>query len=346
MKVLITGGVGFIGSHLAIALKKMGYEITIFDNLSHQVHGKDINSSESYKELKKIDYILISDDINNLEKVPEMLMKYDFVFHLASETGTGQSMYESDKYHHVNIDGTYKLLNFYLKNPNYAPKKIILASSRAVYGEASTINNIPIASKETDNLNPLSIYAATKLYQENLFNILLTDKIDYNILRLQNVYGPCQSILNPYTGIIGIFSKLMLNNEDVFVFEDGLMSRDFVFIDDVVKSFLLVMDSKHTNQTFNVGYGESIDVITLVNKMVEILDSKSNIIITNKKRKGDIRHNFADLTKITNLLLFKPKISVDEGLVIYSEWVKKIKIINDDKYLSSFNELKDNGLIS
>jgi dTDP-L-rhamnose 4-epimerase len=213
------------------------------------------------------------------------------VFHLAAETGTAQSMYEVEMYHKTNIEATTKLLQFYLKFPDYVPNKIILSSSRAVYGEGCH------GSVETDCINPLSVYGATKAYQEQLFRILLTGKIDFSILRLQNVYGPHTSLVNPYVGVLNVFPNRMLYDEDVFIYEDGLMKRDFVFIDDVVNAFILAMQTDVKYDTFNIGSGVPVTILELANGLLQLLDSKSKIIITGKKRQGDVKCNFADLTK-------------------------------------------------
>ena len=284
--ILISGGAGFIGSNLTKKLVSKGYNITILDNLSKQIHGKD-QKSELYNSIKEISTFILG-DVCNEEDWKKSLKGQDAVIHLAAETGTGQSMYEISRYNDVNILGTSHLLDFLANNKN-SVKKLIIASSRSIYGEGKykcenhgvVYPNDRIASNmmkgkfdlfcdvcggeldlmptdENSKIHPSSIYGITKQQQEQM--TLLMGKslgIPAVALRYQNVYGPGQSLSNPYTGILSIFSTRMLNGNDIDIYEDGEESRDFVFIDDVVEATILALEKEEANhQIFNVGSGE------------------------------------------------------------------------------------------
>ena len=370
--ILITGGAGFIGSNLTKELVSRGYTITILDNLSKQVHGNNQNS-DLYNSIKEISNFILG-DVCNKSDWNKALKGQDAVIHLAAETGTGQSMYEITRYNHVNIVGTSHMLNI-LANDTHTIKKIIIASSRAIYGEGRyycekegfvfpksrskedlsnsvfdifssvTKNKLELTSTdELSNIDPISIYGITKQNQEQMS--MLTGKV-LNIptvsLRYQNVYGPGQSLSNPYTGILSIFSTRLLNNNHIEIYEDGKQSRDFVYIDDVVKATVLSLESDAANhQIFNVGSGEPTSVIAVANILHELYESRSTITITNKYRTGDIRHNYADLKKITSLINYNPTIDFLTGVKKFVDWVKQQEV-NPDSYESSINKLAQKG---
>jgi dTDP-L-rhamnose 4-epimerase len=329
--ILITGGAGFIGSNIAQKLLSMGYFVRVLDNLSQQIHGEDPEKSHLYKSIKnKVDFIL--GDVRDENDWISALDSMDAVIHLAAETGTGQSMYEIKKYTDVNITGTAILLD-YLTNQKHSIKKVIIASSRAVYGEGKYFcaehgniyplsrndlhmgkgdftvkcpfckNNVTLlATDEDSKLHPTSVYGITKQMQEEL---VLTSCKSLNIpaiaFRYQNVYGPGQSLTNPYTGILSIFSTCFLNNIDINIFEDGKESRDFVYIDDVVNATICGLEADIVkNNRINVGTGVSIDVLSVANLLKDTYHSKSNIIVSGNYRVGDIRHNFADIQLLKN----------------------------------------------
>lgn len=322
MNILITGGAGFIGSNLTQRLLSKNHNVTILDNMNPQVHGNNyVTDSVSFQLLKKLKQDVQIVDLNNAISV--LKKRYDIIYHLAAETGTNQSMYEISRYNKTNIDATIFLLNFYLQNVKYAPDKIILTSSRAVYGEALIDGNNIIASKEDDKLSPVSIYGLNKMYQEHLFKILLDCKINYTILRFQNVYGPYQSLHNSYTGVLNIISKQLLFDSDVSIFENGLPSRDFVYISDVVDSLILAINDNQ-NQTYNVGTGISTTILEVAQILKKLYQSNSNIATTLEKRNGDITHNVADLTKIKRDLNYSVKVELQHGLIEYSNWIKSL----------------------
>jgi len=372
--ILITGGAGFIGSNLTKKLVSKGYSITILDNLSKQIHGKD-QKSELYNSIKEISTFILG-DVCNEEDWKKALQGQDAVIHLAAETGTGQSMYEISRYNDVNILGTSHLLDFLANNKN-SVKKLIIASSRSIYGEGKykcethgvVYPNERVASNmmkgkfdlfcdacgseldlmptdENSKIHPSSIYGITKQQQEQM--ILLMGKslgIPAVALRYQNVYGPGQSLSNPYTGILSIFSTRMLNGNDIDIYEDGEESRDFVFIDDVVDATILALEKEEANhQIFNVGSGEATTVSQVANSLKKLYDSNVNISIGGSFRLGDIRHNYADLNKIKNLLGFTAKFDFQTGISRFVDWVKTQEV-KEDKYEQSLNELKNKGLI-
>ncbi len=372
--ILISGGAGFIGSNLTKKLVSKGYNITILDNLSKQIHGKD-QKSELYNSIKEISTFILG-DVCNEEDWKKSLKGQDAVIHLAAETGTGQSMYEISRYNDVNILGTSHLLDFLANNKN-SVKKLIIASSRSIYGEGkykcenhgvvypndriasnmmkgkfdlfcdvcgSELNLMP--TDENSKIHPSSIYGITKQQQEQM--ILLMGKslgIPAVALRYQNVYGPGQSLSNPYTGILSIFSTRMLNGNDIDIYEDGEESRDFVFIDDVVEATILALEKEEANhQIFNVGSGEATTVSQVANSLKSLYNSNANISIDGSFRLGDIRHNYADLNKIKNLLGFTAKFDFQTGISRFADWVKTQEV-KEDKYEQSLNELKNKGLI-
>jgi dTDP-L-rhamnose 4-epimerase len=372
--ILISGGAGFIGSNLTKRLVSKGYNITILDNLSKQIHGKD-QKSELYNSIKEISTFILG-DVCNEEDWKKSLKGQDAVIHLAAETGTGQSMYEVSRYNDVNILGTSHLLDFLANNKN-SVKKLIIASSRSIYGEGkykcenhgvvypndrivsnmmkgkfdlfcdacgSELNLMP--TDENSKIHPSSIYGITKQQQEQM--TLLMGKslgIPAVALRYQNVYGPGQSLSNPYTGILSIFSTRILNGNDIDIYEDGEESRDFVFIDDVVEATILALEKEEANhQIFNVGSGDTTSVSQVANSLKKLYDSNVNISIGGSFRLGDIRHNYADLNKIKNLLGFTAKFDFQTGISRFADWVKT-QGVKEDKYEQSLNELKNKGLI-
>jgi dTDP-L-rhamnose 4-epimerase len=372
--ILITGGAGFIGSNLTINLVKKGYNITILDNLAKQVHGENQNS-ELYNSVKDISTFILG-DVCNKSDWERALKGQDAVVHLAAETGTGQSMYEITRYNEVNIIGTSHLLNI-LANENHTIEKMIIASSRSIYGEGKYFCNhdghvYPFDRQEEDllqgnfeprcpfckgklelnptdeisKIHPSSIYGITKHQQEQM--ILLMGKV-LNIpaiaLRYQNVYGPGQSLTNPYTGILSIFSTRLLNGNNIDIYEDGNESRDFVFIDDVVNATTMALENqKADNKIFNVGSGFSTSVNEVARILHNLYKSNGNITISGKFRLGDIRHNYADLTKITDTLGFSPEIDFKTGIERFVKWVKTQEI-QEDKYEKSIQKLKNKGLM-
>ncbi|AEV70623.1 NAD-dependent epimerase/dehydratase family protein [Acetivibrio clariflavus] len=374
MKVLISGGAGFIGSNLALKLFEKGYDVVILDNLSKQIHGENPNQSFTYNLIKD-KFEFIKGDVTNFDDWRRALKDVDIVVHLAAETGTGQSMYEINRYVDVNIGGTAKLMEI-LTNEKNRVRKVIVASSRAVYGEGKYKCSehgivFPLSRKDEDmkrgdfevkcpicrqnvdmlptdeeaKLHPESVYGYTKQSQEELCMIVgRSINIPVVAFRFQNVYGPGQSLKNPYTGILSIFSTRIKNGNDINIFEDGLESRDFVYIDDVTDAIVLGIENDKANfEAFNVGSGEKIEVLSIAKILKEKYNSDVKIHVTGNYRLGDIRHNLGDLTKIRSLLGYEPKFNFDKGITNFVDWVEE-QAIEKDNYENSIEEMKRKGL--
>ena len=376
-KILITGGAGFIGSNLALALLKKGHQVTVLDNLSEQIHGKDPEKTSSlYLSIKdKVQFI--KGTVACRETLREAIADNTVIVHLAAETGTGQSMYEIQHYTDINIGATALLLDI-LTNEKHSVKKVVVASSRAIYGEGKYYNKTKntfvyplqrtdedmqkgdfevkdpqnhsdvlelVATTEDAIIHPTSVYGITKQVQEQLvMTVCPTIGIAGVAFRYQNVYGPGQSLKNPYTGILSIFSTQIKNGNGINIFEDGKETRDFVFISDVVDATVLGIEKETANnQVFNVGTGVATDVITVATELSNNYGIQVPITISGNYRLGDIRHNYADITKARQLLGFEPKISFKEGLKQFTDWVNTQEI-EEDKYQQSIDEMKAKGL--
>lgn len=373
--ILITGGAGFIGSNLSLALHNRGYKITVLDNLSDQIHGE-------YPDETSPLYISIKDKVNFIKGTvtsrddwKEALRNQDVIVHFAAETGTGQSMYCIEKYTKVNIQGTAIMLDI-LANGNHNVKKIIVASSRSIYGEGKYLHPdfgevypkhreecamlkgefelsykdnkklLLVATDEESKIHPSSVYGITKQNQEQMvMTVSPTLGIAPVAFRYQNVYGPGQSLSNPYTGILSIFSTQIRNGNSIQIFEDGKETRDFVYIDDVVNATILGIEKEEANgEVFNVGTGVAVDVLTVANSLLDAYKTEVPVTITSKFRIGDIRHNYADLTKINTVLGFEPKVFFEEGIANFAKWVVLQKI-EKDLLSESLIEMKKKGLL-
>ena len=376
-KILITGGAGFIGSNLALALLKKGHQVTVLDNLSEQIHGKNPEeTSPLYLSIKdKVRFI--KGTVACRETLQKAIADNTVIVHLAAETGTGQSMYEIQHYTDVNIGATALLLDI-LTNEKHSVKKVVVASSRAIYGEGKYYNKTKntfvyplqrtdedmqkgdfevkdpqnhsdvlelVATTEDSIIHPTSVYGITKQVQEQLvMTVCPTIGIAGVAFRYQNVYGPGQSLKNPYTGILSIFSTQIKNGNGINIFEDGKETRDFVFISDVVDATALGIEKETANnQVFNVGTGVATDVITVATELSNNYGIQVPITISGNYRLGDIRHNYADITKARQLLGFEPKISFKEGLKQFTDWVNTQEV-EEDKYQQSIDEMKAKGL--
>lgn len=373
--ILITGGAGFIGSHLALQLIKKGHQLTILDNLSPQIHGSAATSVlyNSIKDQVKF----IEGDVRNASDWKAALENQHIVVHLAAETGTGQSMYQIEKYSDVNVKGTSIFLDL-LTNSQHIVEKVIIASSRAIYGEGKyfspTLNThvYPLGRNEEDMLQgdfevkcpitggnadmtptdersriqPNSIYGLTKYYQEQAIMISCQALgIPAVAFRYQNVYGPGQSLSNPYTGILSIFSTRIKGEKEINIFEDGTESRDFVYIDDVVDATILGIEKPAANfQSFNVGTGVATSVLEVAEELMKNYNKQVPIQVTGQFRKGDIRHNIADMKKTKDVLGFEAKVSFKEGIQKFTEWVDQQTILSD-QYESSLEEMRAKGLL-
>lgn len=374
MNILITGGAGFIGSNLALRLIEKGHNLTILDNLSVQIHGVDAEKTSPLYQSIKDKVTFIKGTVTSKVDWRDAIKGQEVIVHYAAETGTGQSMYEIQKYVDVNINGTAILLDL-LANEPHNVKKVVVASSRSIYGEgkyksselgfvypkhrtAEFMDNADfevkypnssslelVATDEESKIHPSSVYGITKQNQEQMImTVCPTLGIAPVAFRYQNVYGPGQSLKNPYTGILSIFSTQIKNGNGINIFEDGKETRDFVFINDVVDATILGIEKEEANnEVFNVGTGIATDVISVANGLINNYGINVPVIISGNYRLGDIRHNYADLTKIKDKLGFEPKISFEQGLKKFTDWVNTQEV-QEDRYAKSIEEMKAKGL--
>jgi len=376
--ILITGGCGFIGSKLAERLVSSGHSVRIIDSLISQVHGAEPQlESPTYKVVKDLGVTIIHADINNRELVKQALIGVETVYHLAAETGTGQSMYKIVDYIRTNVQGTATLLEAVSDTPSV--KKVFLSSSRSVYGEGSyecfshgiqMVENRdwaaldkgiydpqcpvcskemrPIPTSEDSFLNPNSIYAYTKLSQENLLKTYCKNsKIKLHILRFQNVYGGGQSLKNPYTGILSIFNGLIRARKAIQIFEDGRESRDFIHVDDVVSSIIALDENQCSEIVVNIGSGQRLSVMRILDLLESSIGQKANASITGEYRIGDIRHNYADLSILKKYIDVSRFKTIDEGIMEFIKWANKGDIDDsaERRYQDSLDELRKKSLL-
>ena len=373
--ILITGGAGFIGSNLALKLISSGNQVTVLDTLSRQIHGDDPNITSPLFQSIKDKVTFIKGSVLSRDDLLNALDGKDAVIHLAAETGTGQSMYEIEKYVSTNIGGTSLLLDI-LTNNKHSVKRVLVAESRAIYGEGKYHcekcgDVYPLDRKDEDmargdfechcpkcggkvslvattedsEVHPSSVYGISKQVQGQLVH-LVCQKIGVESVsfRYQNVYGPGQSLSNPYTGILSIFSTRIKNSHEINVFEDGHETRDFVYIDDVVDATILGLEVPEANRhTFNIGTGVATDVLTVANILCEKFGISVPIIVSGHYRLGDIRHNYADISLARNILGFEPKWSFSRGIEQFTNWVNQQDLC-EDKYEASIEEMKRKGL--
>jgi dTDP-L-rhamnose 4-epimerase len=347
-RVLITGGAGFIGSHLADELLKRGYRTRVLDCLCSQVHGPECNRPEYLDK----DVELVLGDVRDRAAVRKALRDVDAVFHFAARVGVGQSMYALSEYVDTNNQGTAVLLEALIQKP---VERLIVASSMSLYGEglyrtpsgacvSGTERPLeqlkdkqwelrgadgellePIPTPETKQPTLASIYALSKFDQERM--CLLIGRA-YNLptvaLRFFNVYGTRQALSNPYTGVLAIFASRLLNGRPPLIFEDGYQQRDFVSVYDVAQAARLALESPlAADQVFNVGSGEHFTIREIAERMALALNKEYiQPEITGNYRVGDIRHCFADITRAEEVLGYKPRVSLADGLRELAGWLE------------------------
>ncbi|HEV2988062.1 MAG TPA: NAD-dependent epimerase/dehydratase family protein [Candidatus Angelobacter sp.] len=346
--ILITGGAGFVGSHLADALLAAGHNVRIFDNLTAQVHGEQFPAYLS-KEAE-----LIKGDMRDADAVYSALEGRDVIFHLAAAVGVGQSMYEISRYIGTNTQGTAVLLQALLDRKSRV-EKLIVASSMSIYGEGKYLCALcgdvappirpveqlkmkqwevvcprcgealaPVATDESKPLQCSSIYALSKKDQEEMCLLFgRTYELPVVALRYFNIYGSRQALSNPYTGVAAIFASRLLNGNHPLVFEDGKQMRDFVSVYDVVRANLLAMERSDADGcALNIGSGEAISIREVAMALSSALETYIPAELTGKYRAGDIRHCFADISAARRLLGYQPAVRFTEGLKELAGWLR------------------------
>jgi dTDP-L-rhamnose 4-epimerase len=369
VRVLITGGAGFIGSHTADVLLRAGYQVRLFDNLDPQVHGPE-RQPPHYLDSEAQLFI---GDVTDAAAVERALRDVDMVLHLASAVGVGQSMYDIASYVRVNEVGTATLLEALAKRP---VQRLVVASSMSIYGEGLCRDTsgvlvspeersarqlrsgrwelesadggllVPVPTPESKQPSLSSVYALNKYAQERL--CLMVGKaygIPAAALRFFNVYGPRQALSNPYTGVLAIFAARLLNGRSPMVFEDGRQRRDFIHVRDVAEACHLALESRLEGEVFNIGSGQSRSIESVGRDLAQVMGrSELKPLITGKYRAGDIRHCFADIEKSRRLLNFSPRIEFTKGLEELAEYLAGQ--IADDQVEKATEELARRGLVA
>ncbi len=369
-QVLITGGAGFVGSHLADGLLAAGHRVRVLDDLTPQVH------QHGAPDYLSRDVELIVGDVRDPNRLREVLAGVDVVYHFAATVGVGQSMYEISRYMSVNTQGTAELLQAILENRTPL-KKLIVASSMSIYGEGQYVCSacnqaafppvrpvsqlkagqwelhctacrgvlVPTPTNEAKPSELNSIYALSKRDQEELCLIYgRTYGLPVTALRFFNIYGTRQALSNPYTGVAAIFAARLINNQNPLVFEDGEQMRDFVSVHDIVRANMLAMERPESDgEVINIGCGTPITIRCVATILAAALGKPELVpVITQKYRAGDIRHCFADLTKARSLLGYEPQVTHEEGFRELAAWLSGQQA--EDKAETMLQELSTYGL--
>ena len=347
MVILITGGAGFIGSHLADQLLEEGHQVRALDVLAEQVHGPGaVRPTYLHRDVE-----FVRGDIRDRDVVRRTLRGVEAVFHLAAAVGVGQSMYQCAEYTSINNLGTAVLLESLIDHP---VQRLVVASSMSIYGEGMycTAAGVPVTGRERsreqlrrgdwevrddrgDILLPMptaeskvpslaSVYALSKYDQERLCLMIGSAYgIPTVALRFFNVFGTRQSLSNPYTGVLAIFASRLLNGRRPLIFEDGLQQRDFVSVHDVAHACLLALDAERaTGLAINIGSGRACSVSDVALLLADALGSVEPPEISGKYRVGDIRHCFADITLARRALGYEPRVAFEDGIVELAEWLE------------------------
>jgi dTDP-L-rhamnose 4-epimerase len=367
-KILITGGAGFIGSHLSDELLTRGYEVRVLDSLSPQVHGPRSERPEYLDSNVE----LIVGDVRDESVLKKSLKGVDAVYHLAAMVGVGQSMYEVSKYTSVNNEGTATLLQALIEKP---VERLVVASSMSLYGEGLYRTSIgefvpghertleqlkardwelrdtdgktltPVQTPENKSPELASVYALSKYDQERMCLIIgRAYQIPTVALRFFNVYGTRQALSNPYTGVMAIFASRLLNNNAPLIFEDGLQQRDFVSVHDIARACRLALEiPEAAGQVFNIGSGNHYTISELGRRIAEVM-GKENLEpqMTGKYRIGDVRHCFADISLARRVLGYDPRVSLEEGLAELVGWLEGQ--VAEDRVDQASAELTARGL--
>lgn len=349
-KILVTGGAGFVGTHLVDALLERGDTVRVFDNLDPQVHGPERRKPRWLSDEAE----LIVGDMRDADAVGRALRDMDVVYHLAAAVGVGQSMYQIADYTATNTLGTAHLLQT-LVDREIELDRLVVASSMSIYGEGRytrpdgqtptatertvaqlrahewelrDTDDTPLTPQRTDEtkpLDPTSIYALTKADQEKMvLQIGAAYGIPSVALRFFNIYGPRQALSNPYTGVAAIFSSRLLNGNPPIIFEDGEQSRDFVSVHDIVRALLLAGEREGAiGKALNIGSGEPVTINQVAATLARVLDVDVEPEVTGRYRVGDIRHCYADISRAREAMGFEPQVSFEQGMAELVEWLRE-----------------------
>lgn len=349
-RILVTGGAGFVGSHLVDALVARGDRVRILDNLDSQVHGP----AQAPPAWLNADAEFIRGDVRDADAVARAVRGVDVIYHLAASVGVGQSMYAIADYTAVNNLGTANLLQS-LVDSKQDLERLVVASSMSIYGEgryrrpdgeAPTARRRsaqqlrehdwelrdpdgvvlePVPTDESKPLDPSSIYALSKADQEAMTLMMgPAYGIPATALRFFNIYGPRQALANPYTGVVAIFSARLLNGQPPLIFEDGEQRRDFVSVHDIVGALLLAMEEPAAvGQALNVGSGGAVTVRQIAQTLAEVMDVDVEPVVTGKYRVGDIRHCTADISRAREVLGYEPSVTLEDGMRELLDWLER-----------------------
>jgi dTDP-L-rhamnose 4-epimerase len=357
-RVLITGGAGFVGSHLADALAQAGHEVILFDNLEPQVHGDGATRPPYLDSAHRLEH----GDIRDPGALAPLIREADVIFHLAAMVGVGQSMYQVRRYTDVNVVGMATLLEVLAtERRDLRVRKLLVASSMSIYGEgayacgacgpiAPRLRSVeqlasaewephcprcgadlrPVPTDEDKPLHPTSIYAINKRdHEEMALAFGRAYALPAVALRFFNIYGSRQALTNPYTGVAAIFSGAMLAGQPPLIYEDGLQQRDFVHVSDIVQACCLAMAKPAADyQVFNVGTGRPTSVLRVAELLAEELGWRGDFEITGKFRAGDIRHCFADITRIRQSIGYEPRYGFEDGVGELVAWVREQQAVH------------------
>ncbi len=368
--ILVTGGCGFIGSHLVDRLVEAGHRVRVLDALEPQVHGDGpptyLNAGAEYHFTP----------LANREALATLLADSDVVVHFAASVGVGQSMYEIERYVASNTLGTATLLDLLVNGPARRPRKLLVASSMSVYGEGAYAcprcgpvagerlagdlaagrweprcpacggDLEPRPTPETKPVEPASVYALSKYDQERLcLTVGRAYALPVVALRFFNVYGPRQALSNPYTGVAAIFSARIKAGRPPVVYEAGRQRRDFVSVHDVVAACLLALgDPRADGSVFNVGSGRSVSVLELAELLLDLYGRSGSLVpeVAGSFRQGDVRHCFADIAAIS-ALGYRPAVELSTGLAELAEWAEGVEA--EDRFAAAERELRGKGLV-
>lgn len=368
-QILITGGAGFVGSHVADGLLREGHAVRVLDSLSSQVHG-GVRPDYLSDEVE-----LVRGDVCDRELLRRVLTGVDAIFHFAADVGVGQSMYEMSRYMMTNTQGTAALLQTLLDSKSRV-SKLVVASSMSIYGEGAyrcdacdalaappvrAVDRLrqglwevqcrtcggpltPTPTQEDKRSDLTSVYALSKRDQEDLCVIYSrTYSLPVVALRFFNIYGTRQALSNPYTGVAAIFASRLLNGQPPLIFEDGEQMRDFVSIHDIVRANLLALDYQGREALVcNIGSGTPITISQVAESLSTALNIQIPPVITKKYRAGDIRHCFADISRARAALGYSPKVTHAEGFAELAAWLADQRA--EDKAEEAMRELARFGL--